>query len=310
VTAPVSQIVDIHDVSKRYGRIEAVRGVSLSLAPGEGVALVGHNGAGKTTLMKLVLGLVTPSSGTLSVLGADPASGHGAQARRRLGFLPENVAFHGAMTGRELIGFYARLKGVPAREAHPLLARVGLEDAARRRVATYSKGMRQRLGLAQALIGAPRLLLLDEPTSGLDPDSRRDFYDLVERLRGDGVGVLISTHALAEVETRVDRVAVMYRGRLVACGSLAELRHAAALPLRVRVRVSPCSSGAVLGRVADYAVCEAREVTSMTLSVPVAAKMTLLRDLAALGELVQDIDIEAPGLDHLYRHLGALEGNR
>ena len=303
----MSPIVDIQGVAKRYGRIEAVRGVTLALAEGEAVALVGHNGAGKTTLIKLILGLIQPGAGTLRVLGTDPASGRGAQARRALGFLPENVAFHGAMTGRELIGFYARLKGAPIADARALLDRVGLAAAAGRRVATYSKGMRQRLGLAQALIGRPRLLLLDEPTSGLDPDSRRAFYATLTELRDEGVAILVSTHALAEIEDRVDRIAMMVQGRLVACGSLAELRRMAGLPLRVRLTLSPCASAAVLDRVGDYAGCESREVASLVLTVAPEAKMRLLRDLAGLGDRVLDLEIEPPGLDRLYRRLGALE---
>ena len=186
-------------VTRRYREVTAVADVSLSLEAGQATALVGHNGAGKTTLIKLLLGLVRPSAGTVSIGGADPAGRQGAKARRAIGFLPENVAFHGAMTGHELMGFYARLKGAsPARNAE-LLARVGILDAAQRRVGTYSKGMRQRLGIAQALIGEPRLLLFDEPTSGLDPASREQVYATIERLRAEGATVLISTHALAEV---------------------------------------------------------------------------------------------------------------
>ena len=163
---PIAQWVE---VTKRYGPLVAVEDVCLALRPGEVTALVGHNGAGKTTLIKLLLGLIRPSAGRVEVQGQDPAGRGGAQARRTLGFLPENVAFHGAMTAVELMAFYARLKGCSPAGNADLLARVGIAAAARRRVATYSKGMRQRLGIAQALIGEPRLLLFDEPTSGLDP---------------------------------------------------------------------------------------------------------------------------------------------
>jgi ABC-type multidrug transport system ATPase subunit len=193
--------------------------------PGEATALVGHNGAGKTTLIKLLLGLIRPSAGSVRVLDVDPAGRQGAEARRALGFLPENVAFHGAMSGTELMKFYARLKGQPVSRNRDLLARVGLAEAADRRVSTYSKGMRQRLGLAQTLIGDPRLLLLDEPTSGLDPASRAEVFDMIDKLRADGATVLVSTHALAEVGERVDRVAVLHQGGLLRAGSLAELRR-------------------------------------------------------------------------------------
>src|SRR5690606_37618062 len=151
----VKNTVDIRDVSKRYGRVEAVRNVTFALPPGETVALVGHNGAGKTTLIKLMLGLIHPSAGTITVLDENPAAGESA-TRRRLGYLPENVSFNAALTGRELLSFYARLKGEAPKRAMPLLEQVGLAAAADRRGGTYSKGMRQRLGLAQALIGEPR----------------------------------------------------------------------------------------------------------------------------------------------------------
>src|SRR5690606_30910216 len=183
---------------KQYGTITAVRDVSLALELGEVIALVGHNGAGKTTLIKLLLGLIRPTAGTVRLLGADPASRGGADARLGIGFLPESIAFHGSMTGLELMDFYSRLKGQPRRANRDLLARVGLTEAANRRVGTYSKGMRQRLGIAQALIGDPKLLIFDEPTSGLDPASRSAVYAMIGELRAAGTTVLICTHALSE----------------------------------------------------------------------------------------------------------------
>ncbi|MDU6141440.1 ABC transporter ATP-binding protein, partial [Bradyrhizobium sp.] len=146
--------IHIADVIKHYNKVEAVRGVSFDLAAGEMVALIGHNGAGKTTLMKMMLGLIRPTRGTIAVLGENPAAGE-FSSRRQLGYLPENVAFDAALSGRETQTFYARLKREPVQEALALLDIVGLGDAAKRRVNTYSKGMRQRLGLAQALIGRP-----------------------------------------------------------------------------------------------------------------------------------------------------------
>ncbi|MEZ5604708.1 MAG: ABC transporter ATP-binding protein [Burkholderiaceae bacterium] len=158
-------------------------------------APVGHNGAGKTTPIKLLLGLIRPTEGSVRT-GIDPAGNRGAEARRAIGFLPESVAFHGAMTGSELMAFHARLKGESCRGNAALLEVVGIAHAANRRVATYSKGMRQRLGIAQALIGALRLLLFDEPTSGLDPASRSDVYRMIDALRIGGATVL-RLHACA-----------------------------------------------------------------------------------------------------------------
>lgn len=288
--------------TKHYGKVTAVADISLALHPGETTALVGHNGAGKTTLIKLLLGLIRPDGGSVSVLGADPAGPDGAEARRALGFLPENVAFHGAMTGAELMAFYARLKGEPVGANRQLIARVGLAEAANRRVSTYSKGMRQRLGLAQTLIGNPRLLLLDEPTSGLDPASRAEVYDMIDRFRADGATVLISTHALAEVGDRVDRVAVIHRGGLLAVGSLAELRRGASAEARVRLRVRPCSTGGILSRLPEGVRCIARDETRLELALPSEGKMALLHQLSGLRE-VEDVEVSTPGLEELYRTL-------
>ncbi|MFN5526090.1 ABC transporter ATP-binding protein, partial [Bradyrhizobium sp.] len=234
--------IHIADVIKHYNKVEAVRGVSFDLAAGEMVALIGHNGAGKTTLMKMMLGLIRPTRGTIAVLGENPAAGE-FSSRRQLGYLPENVAFDAALSGRETQAFYARLKREPVQEALALLDIVGLGDAAKRRVNTYSKGMRQRLGLAQALIGRPRVLLLDEPTTGLDPELRQTFYDVIQKLAAEGTTVLLSSHALTELEERAGRVIIMNRGLKVADGTLEELRRLARLPTRIRVKVANLQPG-------------------------------------------------------------------
>jgi Cu-processing system ATP-binding protein len=301
----MSAIVDIACVTKRYGKITAVEDVTLRLDPGEVVALVGHNGAGKTTLMKLVLGLIAPTQGSIRVFGVDPATAAGAAARRSLGLLPENVAFHGAMTGRELMDFYARLKGATCGRSAELLARVGLENVAGRRVATYSKGMRQRLGLAQALIGPPRLMLLDEPTSGLDPASRADVYGMIRSLRGEGTTLLVSTHALREMEDRADRIAIMHESRLISLGPLSEVRRHAAPETTIVMRVRPCSTSEILRRLPEGCRCVVRSEDSLTVAIAPAEKMALLRTAASMPELVLDLEIARPDLDDIYRRLVA-----
>ncbi len=299
----MSAIAQWDGVTKRYGSVIAVRDVNLALHPGEATALVGHNGAGKTTLIKLLLGLIRPEEGAVRVSGIDPAGAQGAEARRALGFLPENVAFHGAMTGNELMTFYAGLKGHSTKRNRELLAVVGIADAAGRRVSTYSKGMRQRLGIAQALIGEPRLLLFDEPTSGLDPASRIDVFNTIDMLRGSGATVLVSTHALAEVENRVDRVAVMHRGNLLAAGTLEDLRQGVVPDVGLRVRVRNCETERLLAALPPGIRCTDRTEDTLMLGVPAADKMAALRALASLGESVEDIRTVTPGLEDLYRRL-------
>ena len=293
--------IRVREVTKRFGKVDAVRAASFDLQQGETVALVGHNGAGKTTLIKLMLGLIRPTSGSIEVLGDDPAAGQFA-ARRQLGFLPENVAFNPGLTGRETLAFYARLKRQPAFAVAPLLDRVGLLVAADRRVGTYSKGMRQRLGLAQALLGEPRVLLLDEPTTGLDPALRQSFYDTVEELRGRGATVLLSSHALTELEERAGRVIIMNRGIKVADGSLGELRRIARLPIKIRLKVTErglASMSEWLGPADTW-----RRINGRTIEVDASpeGKIALLRRATNEAAPVEDLDVVPPTLDQLYAH--------
>jgi Cu-processing system ATP-binding protein len=297
----VTPTVKIRDLTKRYGTIEAVRDVSFDLQKGEIVALVGHNGAGKTTLFKLMLGLAHPSAGTIRVLDEDPAAGEFA-ARRRLGYLPENVSFNAALTGREVLSFYARLKDQPVAQALELLDRVGLGAASARRIGTYSKGMRQRLGLAQALIGKPQVLLLDEPTTGLDPALRLDFYEIVETLRNRGATVVLSSHALAELGERAGRVIIMKHGTMLANGSLDDLRHLARLPAKIRLTVAEGEVNAIpnwLGTIPNW-----RQINGHMIEIDAVPehKIELLRRVTGMGAPVVDVDVVPPTLDELYAH--------
>jgi ABC-2 type transport system ATP-binding protein len=220
---PVAFAAD--DISKRYGRTTALDGVSIHVDEGELVGLLGPNGAGKSTLVKIGCGLVRPTSGSATVCGAPAGS---AQARASLGYLAELFRFPGWMTADELLVMHQGLAGSQggAGERGRLLELVGLADVAGRRVESMSKGMQQRLGIAQALIGGPRMLVLDEPTSALDPAGRRAVRALLERLRAGGTAVLLNSHLLSEIELVCDRVVIITRGRVVAQGSPTELTAA------------------------------------------------------------------------------------
>ena len=296
----MTETVGVKSAAKSYGKVEAVRDVSLSLGEGEIIALVGHNGAGKTTLIKLMLGLIRPTAGSVRVLGEDPAAGE-FEARRRLGYLPENVSFNMALTGHETLNFYASLKGAARKQVSSLLERVGLGAAADRRVRTYSKGMRQRLGLAQALLGEPRVLLLDEPTTGLDPALRQSFYQIVQDLREEGATVLLSSHALTEIEGRADRVVILDRGVKIADGAIDELRRVSRLPTRIRVRFADGEA-----RKADHHMKQPawRRINGHMLEADASPeeKIMLLRSAASEGASVADIEVVPPTLDELYSH--------
>jgi ABC-2 type transport system ATP-binding protein len=212
------------DLRKAYGATEALRGVDLEVREGELFGLLGPNGAGKSTLVKIACGLVRPTRGTVQIAGRPAGS---PEAHRALGYLAELFRFPDWLSAEELLALHQRLADSPggAAERAELLELVGLAEAAQRRVGAMSKGMQQRLGIAQAMVGSPRLLLLDEPTSALDPEGRRTVRGLLEELRSRGVAVLLNSHLLSEVELVCDRVAILARGEVVAAGSPAELSH-------------------------------------------------------------------------------------
>lgn len=287
--------IELDGVSKSFGVIDAVKSVTLTLGAGETVAMVGHNGAGKTTLIKLMLGLIRPTKGAVRVLGENPSTGD-PTVRTRLGYLPENLAFNASLTGRETLSFYAALKRAPRTQIGPLLERVGIAAAADRALRTYSKGMRQRLGLAQALLGDPKVLLLDEPTTGLDPALRRDFYTFLDELRASGATILLCSHALSELEGRADRVVIMGRGALIANGTLDELRGIARLPTRIRVKLGEASLSKLSGTEGWRAIDDR---TLENYASP-EHKIPLLR--SAVNAEIADLDVMPPTLDELYAH--------
>ena len=296
------QVISLQAVSKCYASETVVRDVNFNVKSGECVVLVGHNGAGKTTLMKLMLGLTRPTSGTVKVLGGNPAFSAATAQHKMLGYLPESVAFYEAMTGLEVLRFYARLKGATNLDCENLLELVGLSDASKRRVGTYSKGMRQRLGLAQAMLGEPQLLFLDEPTTGLDPLLRHHFYELIDGLHKQGVTSIISSHALNEVEARADRFVIMKAGIIVACGTLDELYQQVALPVQLRVSVASGEASSIAERLGSEVNISKVNDQSFCLSCANYEKMPLIRRITELGDGVQDLQIIPPRLDEVYSH--------
>ena len=297
----MTSTLTISHLTKRFAGVEALRDVSLTVEPGQRVALLGHNGAGKSTMMKIILGLIPFDEGAVTVCGAAPGS---AAARAQVAYLPENAAFHPALTGEEQIRYYLSLRGERMVQALDLLARVGLADAAKRRIGTYSKGMRQRVGLAQALIGKPRLLVLDEPTSGLDPVSRRDFYALLDGLAAGGTAILLSSHALTEVEARTDRILILSKGRLMAEGSLADLRRKAALP--VAISVAPVA-GQKAALSAALPMARANGDGRLHLDIAQGDKLAILARITGLPQ-VEDLEVIPPSLEDIYSHFSQRDG--
>lgn len=297
-----SNVISLQAVSKSYAKETVLRNIDLQVKPGECVVLVGHNGAGKTSMLKLMLGLTRPTSGTVNVLGQNPAFSASVAQRLALGYLPESVAFYEAMTGREVLTFYAQLKNSNHSECEKLLELVGLADAAKRRVGTYSKGMRQRLGLAQAMLGNPQLLFLDEPTTGLDPVLRQHFYELIDGLQKEGATSIISSHALNEVEARASRFVILKSGAIVASGSLEQLYEQATLPVRIKISVAQGQASHVAERMGSDVNISDINNQSFSLSCFKDEKMPLIRHISSLGDVVNDMQIMPPRLDELYTH--------
>jgi ABC-2 type transport system ATP-binding protein len=206
------------------GKVVAVKNLSFNVEAGTVYGLLGPNGSGKSTTMKIVLGLIKPTAGRTTIFGKDSRE---VESRESVGLLPENPYFYKFLTGEETLHFYGKLCGMSGKirrdRAKELLALVGLEGAADRRVGGYSKGMLQRIGLAQALVQQPRLLVLDEPTAGVDPAGSRQICDLILKFRQEGITVLLCSHLLSMVQEICDRIGIMHRGELVREGKLDEL---------------------------------------------------------------------------------------
>ncbi len=222
-------IIEYRRFTKRYGDVVAANGVDLRVPARTTVALIGPNGSGKTTTLKALLGLVRPTSGEVLVDGTDVTAA-GAGLRRRIGYLPQRLSFPEGMRALEVLELYARLRRVAADDLRALLRRVELEEVAGRAVDGFSGGMRQRLGLAVALLGDPELLVLDEPSAALDPSGALLVRDLIREIRADGTGVLLCSHDLAEVQALADQVAVFVGGRVCAMGRPDELAYTGGNP--------------------------------------------------------------------------------
>ena len=268
-------VIETRGLRKEFGSKTAVEDLSLSVRRGEVFGFLGPNGAGKTTSIKMLLGLVAPTSGSGSVLGARLGN---REVRARLGFLPEHFRFQDWLTGRELLHFHGSLLGLrraDVRErSETLLARVDLLDAAHRPIRTDSKGMMQRVGLAQALLGAPEIVFLDEPTSGLDPLGRLLVRDVIRELRDRGTTVFLNSHLLGEVEATCGRVAFVKDGRTVRYLTVGEMEGG--LEVEIRADGPPGAARALVERIgtvveddsASQAVDGGRTVSRLRVSIP------------------------------------------
>ena len=294
--------IELNDLRKQYGRHTALHGLTLSVTPGTVFGLIGPNGAGKTTTLRMLVDIIRPTSGTARVLGTDPRTG-GAALRRRIGYVPGELRMEGRATGRRLLDFYTSVSGPvsPGRIDH-LAERLSCDLS--RPVRTLSKGNKQKLGLIQAFMHEPPLLILDEPTSGLDPLMQREFLGLVHEARQNGQTVLLSSHVLSEIQQAADEVAVLSQGRIVAAGAVDELRLGAVR--RIRAVLTDADPNAVRGVLAPLSTSTPPEVRAQDDRVIVHATLEgeidpLVKALARFH--VAELLIEEPDLEESVRRL-------
>jgi ABC-2 type transport system ATP-binding protein len=294
------QVIEAAGLAKTYVRSfgrapqEALRGVDLAVPRGIAFGLLGPNGAGKTTFVKILLGVVRPTAGRVRALGGDPDD---PRTRARVGYLPERLHLPNAWRPDEFLRSVARLKGLGSRrdEAARLLGRVGLGDDAHRRIGTFSKGMRQRLGLAAALLGAPDLLVLDEPTDGIDPLGRMEVRHILAAERARGATIFLNSHLLAETERVCDRVGILSAGRLVREGRLEDLCHSGS---RWHVRFAPGAPAAAL-QAAGFVPADGPDRYQFASPDPVALNAALDGARAA-GALVVEVGPETRDLEEVF----------
>jgi ABC-2 type transport system ATP-binding protein len=289
------------------GGLKAVQGIDLAVAPGEVYGFLGPNGAGKTTTVRMLVTLLRPTGGHATIAGFDVAT-QPAEVRRRIGVALQEAALDLLMTGRELMELQATLHGIPRRTVAPraaeLIERVGLSQAAERRVATYSGGMRRRLDLAMALIHEPEVLFLDEPTTGLDPTSRTTLWDEVRRLRDEGTTVFLTTQYLEEADQLADRVGIIDHGQLVAEGTPAALKAEVGSPhLDITLLGDAPDAGAAGRAVAPFGdLCATTPGAHVSLRVVdgAAAIAPVVRALDEAGFAVEGIELVRPTLDDVF----------
>jgi ABC-2 type transport system ATP-binding protein len=298
--------IDTDQLRKEYGETIAVRALSLQVLQGEAFGFLGPNGAGKTTSIKMLLSLVAPSGGTASVLGAPLGD---RETRRRIGFLPEHFRFHDWLSGHEFLTLHGRLHAIAEadlrRRVDELLERVGLADHAHKPLKAYSKGMLQRIGLAQAMVNQPDLVILDEPTSGLDPVGRLLVRDVIRELRERGTTVFLNSHFLSEVEVTCDRVAFLKRGEVIHMSPVRDLElQATSVTIRA-ARLSPETVGGLeaFGEV----VHRDGDRLSMRVTSPKSLP-ELTRFLVAQGAEVYELTPHQPSLEELFIQIVGMEG--
>jgi ABC-2 type transport system ATP-binding protein len=308
-------VIEAQNLTKRYGRATAVDGVSFTIAPGEIFGLLGPNGAGKTTTILMLLGLSDISAGQARVLGHDPTR-EPLQVKRHVGYLPDQVGFYDNLTAAENLRYTARLMGFDREEReqkiHASLGHVGLADVTDTRVATFSRGMRQRLGLAEILMKDAQIAILDEPTSGLDPQATLELLNVIRDLKHRGVSVLLSSHLLERVQSVCDRVALFNQGNIALIGTVPELgREVIGGGFRVEVEAEGQGLAERLSAVPGVQKVEAAGTNRWRLTCDHDVRPEAAAAVVAAGGRLLRLSVEEPSLEAIYtRYFQTHEGER
>lgn len=296
-----SYVIEVKNLTKTYDGIRAVDHVSFNVSQGEIFGFLGPNGAGKTTTIKAILGLIFPSSGETRINGFNVME-HGKKARKRVGYLPENIAFYDNLTALQTLYFYSEIKHASKDECRNLLRYIGLEDAINRKVGGFSKGMVQRLGIAQALLGNPTLLILDEPTKGLDPQGAWQIREKIGELKEKGVTVFLSSHILSEVQEVCDRVGILDKGALIAEDTVAGLSKKLMMKPQIRIELVEASAD-VLDAVKEIdGVDDAKFIESSILEVTCDSRVRaeIIRTIEKVGGTVINFQTKEPSLEEIF----------
>ncbi len=297
-------VIETQGLSKRYGKVVAVEDLNLRIEAGEVYGLLGPNGSGKTTTILMMLGLTEPSGGTVRVLGLDPVR-EPLSLKKQVGYLPDSVGFYSEMTAWENLAYIARLNGLPRAEAEARIARVlermGLAEVAHRPVSAFSRGMRQRLGLAEVLLKEPKVVILDEPTLGLDPEAAQAFLQMIQGLKAEGITVLLSSHLLHQVQAICDRVGLFHKGRLVLEGRVEELaQRVLGGAYRIRLGASPLEGLQARLQALPEVSRVSLEDGEVRLEATQDVRPLVARTVLEAGAALHSLALEKPSLDEVY----------
>lgn len=295
------------NINFSYGKLAILNDISFSVAQGQCCALIGHNGAGKTTLIKLLLGMIKPDAGSVSLCQFNPIGKNEKKIKRQIGFVPESIHFQPNYTGLELMQYVAKLKKAPIEDIQEKLKLTNIQFAQHKKIGEYSKGMKQRLGLAQAMLGDPKVLILDEPASGLDPDSRQILYRSLQAHAKAGNTVMFSSHALNDIESYIDHIILLNQGDVLMDCSIKEYRQSLKLPVTIEIQTNNADAE-FYQALKQYGDVDYKDDIAH-IEVEHSLKMNALAFIS-VSEYVTDLRLLDASLEKIYHQLLVNESNK